>query len=301
MAGRLGPAAAPGPPPTPDYPPVKPDPPDETGKRRAIARRVVEQLAAATDLQASLLAGSAAQGTSDEHSDIDLLNYYYSLPDPTTFDRLLKELGAERGGEIGAPGPEGFSAVYWLDAIEVQTGAQPIAELEGRLGRIAAGDVDWITAKVATGLLEGMPLHGEELVRDWQARAAYPEPLRRREVERNLGIFPIWLADEHLAARDAELFRRQMLLEGAFRVVGILSAVNRLYFTTFQFKRAGAHAARMALKPDRLGDRLDLVANAQPSTAAEELRTLVDETKAIVRSELPEVDVEARWRPALSP
>lgn len=294
-------AAALRPLPTPDYPPVKPHPQDETGKRRAIARRVVERLAAGTDLKASMLAGSAAQGTSDEHSDIDLLNYYDSLPDPPTFDRFLTELGAVRGGEIGAPGPEGFSAVYWLDAVEVQTGAQLVAEMEGRLGRIAAGDVDWITAKVAAGLLEGMPLHGEGLVRDWQARAAYPEPLRRREVERNLGIFPIWLADEHLAARDAELFRRQMVLEGAFRVLGILSAVNRLYFTTFQFKRARAHAARMALKPDRLADRLDLVANAPLSAAAEQLRTLVDETRAIVRSELPDVDVEVRWRPTLSP
>jgi hypothetical protein len=38
----------------------------ETEKRRAIARRAAEQLAARTDLSASLLAGSAARGTCDE-------------------------------------------------------------------------------------------------------------------------------------------------------------------------------------------------------------------------------------------
>jgi hypothetical protein len=53
----------------------------------------------------------------------------------------------------------------------------------------------------------------------------------------------------------------------------------------------------MKLKPDRLADRLDRVANAPPSEAADELRKLVDETKAIVRSELPDVDVEAPWQP----
>jgi len=269
----------------------------ETRKRRAIARRVVDHLATNTDLRASMLAGSAALGTSDEHSDIDLLNYYEELPDPIAFAALMRRLGAEPMGEISPPRTEGFAISYRLDGIEVQTGAQLIAGMERRLDRIAAGDVDWITSKVAMGLQEGLPLHGEDLIRSWQVRAAYPDSLRRREVEANLGFFAIWTINDHLAARDAELFRRQMLLDGAFRVLAILSAVNRLYFTTFQFKRARAHSARMALSPARLAERLDRVANAVPSEAAEELRALVDDTKAIVRSEFPDLDVDASWRP----
>jgi hypothetical protein len=88
-----------------------------------------------------------------------------------------------------------------------------------------------------------------------------------------------------------------MLLEGAFKVVAVLSAVNRLYFTTFQFKRAGGHVEQMDIKPDRLAERLDRVANGPPSGAADELRKLVEETKAIVRRELPDVDVDTPWQP----
>jgi predicted nucleotidyltransferase len=270
---------------------------EETEKRRAIARRIVDGLAARTDLRATLLAGSVAQGIADEHSDIDLLNYYEELPDQPTFDEVLREAGGERIGDLGDPRPEGFAVRYRVDGIEVQTGGQLISELDRRLDRIEAGDVDWITAKVAMGLLEGNPLHGDELIHQWQRRARYPEELRRREIDANLGWFPIWALDQHLASRDAELFRRQMLLEGAFKVVAVLSAVNRLYFTTFQFKRAGAHADQMNLKPDRLADRLDRVANAPPSEAADELRKLVGETKAIVSREMPEVDVDAPWQP----
>lgn len=269
----------------------------ETETRRAIARRVVDLLARHTDLRASMLAGSASQGTSDIHSDVDLINYYEVLPEPAAFDNLMRELDAESLGEIGPPGPEGFAARYRLADIEVQTGGEMIAALEKRLERIAAGDVDWITAKVAMGLLEGTPLHGEDMVCGWQERARYPESLRRREVEANLGFFPIWKLDGHLAVRDAELFRRQMLLDGAVRVLAVLSAVNRLYFTTFQFKRARAHVERMALRPDRLVERLDRVANAPPSEASEELRTLVDDTKAIVAAEMPGVDVGVVWSP----
>lgn len=246
-----------------------------------------------------MLAGSVAHGTADEHSDIDLLNYYEALPEQTAFDEVLSELGADPVGPLGEPNDSGFAVNYRLDGIEVQTGAQLIDGLERRLRRIADGDVDWVTAKVAAGVLEGLPLYAETLIQGWKARASYPESLRRREVVANLGWFPIWAIDSHLAARDAELFRRQMLLDGAFRVLAVLSAVNRLYFTTFQFKRAHSHADQMAFKPDRLADRLDVVANARPSEAAEELRRLVEETKAIVRDQLPDVEVEVAWRPQL--
>ena len=269
----------------------------ETEKRRAIARRVVDYLAAHTDLRASLLAGSASKGTCDKHSDIDLLNYYEELPAPALFTKLMRGLGAEPMGEMGEPAPEGFGGSFRIAGVEVQTGGQTIASTERRLEWIAAADVDWITAKVAIGLLEGLPLHGETLVQEWQVRAAYPEALRRREVVANLGIFAIWNLDEHLAARDAELFRRQMLLDGAFRAAAILSAINRLYFTTFQFKRAGEHVARMAVRPERLAESLDHIANSPPSEAAEELRKLVQETNAIVRAEMPDVDVERPWSP----
>lgn len=269
----------------------------ETDERLAIARRIVDQLASRTDLRATMVAGSVAHGAADEHSDLDLLNYYSELPDPATFDALLSELGAEPGGMIAPPGPSGFAARYRLDEIEVQTGGELISALERRLERIAAGDIDWITAKVAMGILEGMPLRGESLIRAWKARAAYPDAVRRREVEANVGFFPIWAIDEHMAARDAELFRRQMLLDGAFRVLAVLSAINRLYFSTFQFKRSAQHVEQMAIKPNGLSGRLDAVANAAPSQAAEELRKLVEETKAIVRAEIPDVDVDISWRP----
>jgi predicted nucleotidyltransferase len=261
----------------------------ETEKRLAIARRIVDGLAARTELRASLLAGSVAQGIADEHSDIDLLNYFEAVPDASLFDTVVGDAGAEKIGDVR----------YRFDGIEVQTSAQPISDMESRLERIESGEVDWITAKVAMGLLEGVPLYGDQLIRRWQARASYPDALRRREVAANLGWFPIWAIDAHLAARDAELFRRQMLLEGAFRVLAVLSAVNRLYFTTFQVKRAGAHIDRMTVKPERLAERLDRVANAPPSDAAEELRKLAEETRALLGKEMPDLDADVPWRPEL--
>jgi len=221
------------------------------------------------------------------------------LPDQAAFDAALSEVGAQLKGQISPPGPEGFVARYDIEGIELQTGGEVIAFIERRLDRISAGNVDWVDAKAAMGLQEGIGLYGEELIAKWKERAAYPDSLRRREVEKNLGFFPIWRIDDHLAAREAELFRRQMLVEGAFRVIALLAAINRIYFSTFQFKRAGAFFEQLAIKPERLTERIDVVANADPSTAADELRRLVDETRSIVKAEMPDMDVDAPWQPPL--
>jgi hypothetical protein len=266
--------------------------------RRDLARRVVDRLAHQTALQASLLTGSAGRGTSDDHSDIDLVNYYEELPDPSFFRDQLSKAGAVLEGPLGEPGPDGFIDAYRIDGIQLQTGAGTVSETKERVDRIVAGEVDWISAKVAMGLLEGLPLRGAGLIESWrEAVRAYPPSLRRREIERNIGIFPLWAVDAHLAARDAQLFRRQVALDGAFRVMAVLSAVNELYFSTFQFKEMRAHIARMRVAPDHLARRLELVASAPPAEAAEELRILAVETKAIVKAEVPDVDVEAPWRP----
>jgi predicted nucleotidyltransferase len=88
------------------------------------SRRVVDHLAAHTDLRGSLLAGSAAKGTCDKHSDIDLLNYFKELPAPALFTELMRGLGAEPMGEIGDPALEGFGGSFRIAGVEVQTGAK---------------------------------------------------------------------------------------------------------------------------------------------------------------------------------
>lgn len=270
---------------------------DPAERRRALARRVTEHLAAHTDLRATLLTGSVAQGTCDDSSDIDLLNYYEEPPLRADFDALLAELGARVTRELSPPDADEFLASYDLEGVELQTGAGRVATLEATLDRIAAGEVDWASAKVAMGLQEGVALHGADLFSAWQARIAYPEVLRRREVEANLGFFPIWALDGYLRTRDAALFQRQMLLDGAYRVVAILSALNGLYFSSFQFKRMSAHASRMALKPERLAERLTAIADAPAGAAGRELDALVAETKDLVRATLPDVDAGRAWRP----
>ena len=67
-------------------------------------------------------------------------------------------------------------------------------------------EIDSPLQKVAVGVLEGLPLHGEKLIERWQSRLrAYPEPLRRAMIERHWDFFARWYYGEAMAVRDTEL------------------------------------------------------------------------------------------------
>lgn len=102
---------------------------------------------------------------------------------------------------------------------------------------------------------------------------------------------------EQIAARDARLFEVQSLLDGAFNVLGVLSGLNRIYFTNFQFKGIRQHVAAFEAAPSHLAERLESLFKLDPAAAAEELRHLVEETVSLVEERMPGVDTSSicRW------
>jgi hypothetical protein len=109
----------------------------------------------------------------------------------------------------------------------------------------------------------------------------------------HLRIFPCWSVWERIASRDARLWEVQSLLDGAFHVVGALSAANRRYFTSFQFKWMRQHLASLEAAPPHLAERLESLFSLDRASAAQELRLLVVETVEVVERELPRVDTMA--------
>jgi hypothetical protein len=115
-------------------------------------------------------------------------------------------------------------------------------------------------------------------------------------VERWLKFFPVWYVQEALDARDATLWHFQIRTETAYNLLGILAGLNRLYFTTFQFKKMRRFVEPMPIKPERLADRLEELFRQTPSAAAASLEALVREVLALVAREMPEVNISALTR-----
>ena len=104
-------------------------------------------------------------------------------------------------------------------------------------------------------------------------------------------IFPVWYVQDALDARDATLWHFQIRIETAYALLGILAGLNRLYFTTFQFKKMRRFVDQMRIKPERFAERVEALFRQTPAEAAASLEVLVREVLALVEREMPEVDI----------
>jgi hypothetical protein len=252
------------------------------------------------ELTGAILTGSGARGDADRYSDLDLIMYAEAVPPAEAAAAAQRELGAGAPVVLLPHGPSGFLDQFPLDGVQCQVGVIPVGDVEDELDGLLVEHegLDSPVGKIATGLLEGIPFHGEELIAGWRARvAAYPDGLREAMVRHWWRFFPLWYHEPSLASRDVGLWRQEELVNAAYALIGTLAGVNRLYFARFEFKRQRAFLEKMALAPPHFADRIESLVTLPPAEAIAELGALVLETQAIVERELPGVDVTLRRPP----
>lgn len=242
--------------------------------------------------RAILLVGSAAKGTSDYFSDLDIIAYYDRLP---SVDKLAATRASVQASDVRiSSGREGELLVeeYVLHDIECQIAHCTTGSWEQNLASVLE-DFDPATRaqKSIVGLQDGLALHGHDLIGGWQARVeVYPVGLAHAMVEHHLQFFPLWLAAERWNPRDATIFYHQMLAETSLNMLGVLAGLNHMYYSTFQFKELHQFVGMMNLVPERLAGRLDSLFKLAPGEAADALDRLVDETVALVEANMPKVN-----------
>src|SRR5207247_9274704 len=104
-----------------------------------------------------------------------------------------------------------------VGGVAVQVGYRTVEQIEVELDAALERLEEVIGSpnqKMLSGLLEGMPVHGEALLARWRERvAAYPDGLRQSSVGHHSRFFPLWLFDAPTASRDPELCRLGLPLE----------------------------------------------------------------------------------------
>jgi predicted nucleotidyltransferase len=266
---------------------------------RAAAGRIVGETLQRVPLRAALLVGSAARGDSDFYSDLDLILYVDELPS----DKTLIELRTAVSGTEPRPRERTEHACgeeFELGGTRVELPFITVARIESHFDQVLdrVEEIDTPLQKVLMGVLEGLPLHGAELIEQWRGRLReYPESLRRAMIGRHWNFVPLWYHADAMADRDGELWRLEALLEASFNLLAVLAGLNRVYFSRFQLTRLRSLTGRMALSPPDLADRLESVFQMAPEQAAAELERLVEEIHALVSAELPDLDLTLRFPP----
>jgi predicted nucleotidyltransferase len=269
---------------------------------RAFAKRVADSYIAHAQPSAILLVGSAATGDADEYSDLDLIVYHQQVPADEAVAETARELGAEayRGtawsDESGEADERGYSERYSLHSVECQVGHISVGAFEREITRLVVDhELQEELLKIMSGLFDGVPLVGEDLIERWRRQAAYSEDLQRTTIEKRWTFFPWWYFEERLRARDATAWRHDVLVQSTYAIVGVLAALNRLYFSTFEFKRASKFISRLEIAPADLAARLKALFESDERRSTAELERLVAETQALVAERFPDIDLALQW------
>lgn len=258
-----------------------------------LARHVAAPYSALPGCQALILTGSAASGEADFASDLDLIAYYDALPDEQTLQRARQQSGgAERSWFAGERADGTIIEAYDVRGVQCQLLHTTVAAWQRDMAAVREQlDVTSPLQKALSGLLACLPLHGAELIRQWQAVAAdYPDALAEAMVRHYLQVFPLWNLAAYLATRDATLWRYQITVEAAQNLLGVLAGLNRVYYSTFQFKRMHHFVAKLALTPADLAPRLERLFQPDAQAAGAELEQLVRETLALVETHMPAIE-----------
>lgn len=276
---------------------------DATAHLRELAGRLAAGYAKQMRPHAVLLVGSAATGDADRFSDLDMLLYYERVPSAEALMKAQREVvGSERYrctdwlDGSGAPDECGYSERYVVGGIECQVARESVGAFEREIQSVVADlELSEQLLKIMSGLFEGMPLCGGELVEQWRQQAAMTDELQRALIEKRWVFFPWWYFQERLRARDTTAWRYDVLVQSVYSLVGVLAALNGFYFSTFEFKRASRLLSRFHTAPPNLPARLDALFEADEPTSTAELERLVSEVGALVASRFPSIDLSLTW------
>lgn len=260
-----------------------------------LASRVASVFVEEAGAVAALVVGSTATGTADEWSDIDLILFYGSWPGAAVLEQARQRLAPADLLVLGGdPGGDVYLEQFAVDGVACQLVHQTIDAWRATAATVLHElDVASPAQKALSGLHQGLVLHGGDVIGELRGEAQYPDPLRAAMVRANLDLFPLWMLQDGLAKRDAELWQRGELVSALQKVLAMLAGINRVYFSTFQLKHTRDLVGGFTMAPPDLVDRLEHALVARMPEAAQEMERLVDETLAIVERELPEVDVAA--------
>jgi hypothetical protein len=219
---------------------------------RAVAQGIADALPAS--VEEVVLTGSVSRGVADDVSDIEMLIVTPGEPDLEECFSLAAGCGLT---DLGTWGPQGVPTKRvsgYRDGAPIELIWWSRNYAEAAVDAIFAGE----SSAAADALANGVPLRTTGLLARWQERLQhYPDEIAHARIEdaaltwggfAAAGLLTIIRPGERLALLER-------MVDDASRVVRIVFALNRVWQPTL--KRLAARSAPLAVKPERLAQRID--------------------------------------------
>jgi predicted nucleotidyltransferase len=251
---------------------------------RALAQRVADALS--REVIEVVLTGSVSRGVADDVSDIEMLVVTEEQLSLEEAFELARRAGLEERDSWGDPSTPTRRVFGYLEGEPVET----IWWSRGLAEELFA------TGGSAEAIANGVALRTSGLLAGWQERLAdYPDALVAERVEKAAERWGGFALEGLLTIvrPDCALARMEWLVDSAQRVLAIVFALNRVPQPTA--KRLAARLEPLALKPERLAERIEeSLAERDPRHAVQVMTELQLDTVQLAPSG-PNIDRARTW------
>jgi hypothetical protein len=258
---------------------------------RGLAQRVADDLPPSV-AEEVVLTGSVARGVADELSDIEMLVVTRKALSLDDCFALARGAGLVDLGTWGAPDTVARRVSGTRDGVPIELIWWPRHHAEAQVDALFAGEV----TSTGDALAHGVALRTTGLLAAWQERLrAYPAELAAAQIEdaalRWGGFAPAGVLT--LIRTGDRLALVEWILDAALRVLTIVYALNRVWPPTT--KRLAARTEALAVKPDRVAERIEeALTEPDPERALRVMTELQLDTVLLAPSG-PYVDRARTW------
>jgi len=283
---------------------MTPSHPEQSRWRVELGRRIGAAYMRDPSVAAVLIAGSASRGDADRDSDVELMLAWAQPPSEAQRRQIVEPLAADHRLFDFDDDWECWQEDLFIGRSEEDAPSSGVLiEVVGQLASVIERRLDDVVQRFEPNLdkqstihalLNGIPLHGEELIRAWRAKAEpYPRGLKVAMVDRfaQIDYFADW--ERFLARGQNLLLIHERFTQVERQLLLVLQALNGRYH--YKFKWIERVVDELAVAPQDLAARLRSVLTDDVPAGAETLRQMVEEVYDLVEAQLPEVDV-ARLR-----
>jgi predicted nucleotidyltransferase len=264
---------------------------EQSRKLHDVAQRVADALPPDV-AEEVVLTGSVSRGVADDVSDIEML---IVTPEPLELAacfELARVAGLENLDSWGQQGTPTCRVSGLLDRVPLELIWWSREYAEASIDAFFGGDV----SSAADAIAHGVALRTSGALARWQGRLGdYPEELARARIEDAAltwgGFTPAGLLT---LARPGELLARtERMMDDATRVLRIVYALNRVWQPTH--KRLATRVAPLAVKPDRLAERIEEAFSEPDPSRALLVMTELQLDTTLLAPDGPNVDRARTW------
>jgi predicted nucleotidyltransferase len=258
---------------------------------RELAQRVADDIPPSV-AEEVVLTGSVSRGVADELSDIEILVVTREALSLDDCFALARRAGLTDLGTWGPPHVVTRRVSGTRDAVPIELICWPRDHAEAQVDALLAGEV----TSTADALVHGVALRTGGLLAAWQERLrAYPPEIAAAQIEEAAlrwgGFAPAGVLT--LIRPGDRLALAEWILDAALRVLTIVYALNRVWPPTT--KRVAERTEALAVKPDRLAERLEGALTEPDPERALLVMTALQQDTVLLAPSGPYVDRARTW------